>query len=98
MDAIASQRLAHHQIAHAMFAIHVYIALCGIVNTEQTVLSIEGNAFVGKERRHLPIERQVFRCTYTQTIIPVKQPKLICGLQGKVNVVCREKNGLASFA
>ena len=98
MDAIASQSLTCHQIADAMSAIHTDVALSSIVNTEQTVFSVEGYTFMRKERCHLSVERQVFRCSHAQSIVSVEQPQLIGSLQGKVNVVCREKNGLASFA
>ena len=98
MDAIASQRFAHHQIAYAMFTFHMDVALSSIVDAEQTVFSIEDDTFMCKKRCHLSIERQVFRCAETQSIVLVEQPKLIGGLQGKVYVMCRKEDGFAGFA
>ena len=87
MNAISSQRFAHHQIAYAVSAFHVDVALSSIVNTEQTILSVEGYTFMCKERCHLSVERQVFRCAHAQSIVSVEQPQLIGSLQSKVYVV-----------
>ena len=74
MDAIASQSFACHQIAYTMLAIHMNVALSSIINAEQTVFSVKSYTFMRKERRHLPVERQVFRRAHAQSIVPIEQP------------------------